>query len=182
MAWPLFMTIVVLALASTIILYNRLIRDRNRVQEGWSGIDVQLKKRYDLIPKLVQTVEGAMSFEKSTLIAVTELRAQGLKDPSQNRKAAIEEALSRELLAIMALVEKYPDLKTNQNFLSLQQQISEVEDHLQMARRYYNGAVRNYNIRLETFPSLLIARLLRMKPAAFFESDAPEKESLSIPL
>ncbi len=149
-------------------MYNGLIRLMNQVKEALSGIDVQLKRRHDLIPKLVETVKGYMGHERETLEKVTELRSQSMSNGSLAAKASVESALSAQLRTVFALAENYPDLKANQSFLELQKSISDIEDELQMARRYYNGTVREFNIRIASFPDVFAARMLGYTPAEFF--------------
>ncbi|HOW42219.1 MAG TPA: LemA family protein [Candidatus Omnitrophota bacterium] len=151
------------------VLYNHLVRDRMLVREAWSGIDVQLKRRHDLIPNIVESVKGYMGFEQKVLEDVTRLRSQLDTVVDQNDKARMENSLSRGLKSIFALAENYPDLKANKSFLELQNTLIAVEDELQLARRYYNGTVRNYNIMVESFPSAIVAMLFHFPPAAFFE-------------
>ncbi|MFO7599760.1 MAG: LemA family protein [Candidatus Desulfacyla sp.] len=150
-------------------IYNSLVRNRNLVKEGWSGMEVQLKRRADLIPNLIETVKAYMGHERGVLEKVTELRAQSLHTGSVEERAKLEGALSRSLASLFAVAEGYPDLKANQNFLDLQTQLSQLEEQIQMARRYYNGTVRDYNIRVESFPSNLVARGFAFKQAEFFE-------------
>jgi len=150
-------------------IYNSLVRNRNLVKEGWSGIEVQLKRRADLIPNLIETAKGYMGHERGLLEKVTELRAQSLKTDHVEDRGRVEGALSRSLANLFAVAEGYPDLKANQNFLDLQSQLSQLEEQIQMARRYYNGTVRDYNIRVESFPSNLVARSFAFNQAEFFE-------------
>ena len=169
-------TVVVIALiglliAFVVFIYNKFIRLRNLVEEGWSGIDVQLKRRANLIPNLVETVKGYMGHERELLSKVTELRAQSMKAQEVGEKARLEGLLSRSLANVFAVAEGYPDLKANQNFLDLQQQLSGIEEQIQLARRYYNGTVRNLNVRIDSFPDLILARLFRYRPAKYFELD-----------
>jgi LemA protein len=151
--------------------FNRLIRYRNRTRSGWSDIDVQLQRRHDLIPQLVDAVKGYASFEQATLTAVTELR--GLSDHAAHLadKAAIEEQIADVAKQLIAVAEDYPDLKASRNFLSLQDELSKTEDLLQYARRFYNGAVREFNTCLESFPDLLVARLFGFKAREFFRAE-----------
>ena len=168
-------------LVAGVFLYNRLVRDRNLVLTAWSDIDVQLKRRYDLIPKLVAAVEQYARYEQSTLQTLIELRSQTaqIKDPGE--KGPLENAIGGRLRKLIALAEAYPELKADQSFLQLQNDISEVEDHIQYARRFYNGAVRNINTRIETFPDLIVARLFSYRPQPLFELDSPaEKNSPEI--
>ncbi len=152
-----------------IAIYNKLVRNRNLVAEGWSGIDVQLKRRTDLIPNLIESVKGYMKHERELLSKITELRAASMTTEEIAAKSQVENALSRSLTSLFAVAENYPDLKASQNFLDLQRQLGEVEDQIQMSRRYYNGAVRNFNILIESFPSNLIARQFNFTQASFFE-------------
>ncbi len=154
-----------------VIAYNRLVRDRNRVTAAWSDIDVQLKRRHDLIPKLVEAVRQYAAYEQATLSAVTELRARAMETLNPGRLAETENRIGEEMRRLVAVAESYPDLKANRNFLELQVEISEVEDHIQYARRYYNGAVRNLNTRIDTFPDNLVARTFRFRPADYFDAD-----------
>jgi len=171
--------IVAAALAIYLIaVFNRLVRARQMANEAWSGIDVQLKRRSDLIPNLVDSVKGYAAHERDVLTKVTELRgaARALPIDDVARRAQAEGALSVALGKLMAVAESYPDLKASGNFLSLQQELSALENELQMARRYYNGAVRNQNILVQTFPNNLIAGLLGFAPRDYFEiSDDAER-------
>lgn len=157
------------AVAFGITVYNRLVKLRNMKDEGWSGIDVQLKRRADLIPNLMETVKGYMEHEDEVLTAVTELRSRaGSADNPADRMKA-EAALSMGLGRLIAVAESYPDLKANENFLELQRQLQEIEDQLQMARRYYNGTVRNLNTSIEIFPNSVVANMFHFEQAEFFE-------------
>ena len=144
-----------LLLLVAVFLFNGLIRDKNLLREGWSGIDVQLKKRADLVPVLVDTVKGYSGHEKKLFEEVASLRTQG--------------QIVGGLKNLLALAEAYPDLKASQNFLKLQNELVEIEDNLQYARRYYNGCARNYNVRVQSFPGLIVARLFGFKSVEFFE-------------
>ncbi|PLX36232.1 MAG: hypothetical protein C0606_16170 [Hyphomicrobiales bacterium] len=154
-----------------ITLYNGLVKKRQMVGEGWSGIDVQLKRRADLIPNLLETVKGYMGHERETLERVTELRAQaqaaGGEHPAE--RARIEGALSGALGRLFALAENYPDLKASQNFVDFQDSLEEIENQIQLSRRYYNGAVRNLNVAVEQFPSNLVASQFKFEKAEYFE-------------
>ena len=156
-----------------IVLYNRLVRLRNMVREGWSGIDVQLKRRANLIPNLVETVKGYMGHERELLEKVTALRSQSLQAGSQAEQQQAAQAMTGGLARLFAVAENYPELKADGNFQHLQQQLAEIEDHIQMARRYYNGTVRNYNTAIETFPGNLVAGGFAFGPAEFFEIEDP---------
>lgn len=152
-----------------VLIYNSFIKQRNIVNEAWSGIDVQLKRRYDLIPNVVDTVKGYSSYEKDLFQNITELRAKSMQLNSPGEKANPESELSGKLKNLLAVAENYPDLKANRSFLDLQKQLAEVEDQIQYARRYYNGAVRDYNTKVESFPSNIVASISGFKKAEFFE-------------
>ncbi|MET0066955.1 MAG: LemA family protein [Candidatus Thiodiazotropha sp.] len=156
------------ALTWAVYLYNRLVRDRNRVLAAWSDIDVQLKRRHDLLPKLIEAVKQYAGYEKATLRAVLELRNQARAAAQIAERGSIETRLGGQIQHLLVLAEAYPDLKANQNYLDLQQNITEVENHIQYARRYYNGSVRNLNTRIDSFPDLLIARLFHYRHAEYF--------------
>jgi LemA protein len=162
-------------LAWGIYLYNRLVRDRHRVDAAWSDIDVQLKRRHDLLPKLVEAVRQYAAYEQATLAAVVDLRSRSRETDSPAVKGKLEGEIGSGVRRLIALAESYPDLKTSRSFLDLQQQLSEVEDHIQFARRFYNGAVRIFNTRLDTFPDLLVGRALAYRPREYFELDAPDE-------
>lgn len=169
---------IVVALILTVFLvgvtqYNRLVRSRQMALEGLSGIDVQLKRRTDLIPNLIETVKGYMGHERGVLEKVTELRAQSLRAGTVAEKGQVEGMLSRALANLFAVAENYPDLKASQNFLELQKALSEIEEQIQLSRRYYNGAVRNLNILVDSFPSNLVARMFNFTPMDYFELEEP---------
>ena len=155
-------------------LYNKLVRNRNLAEEGWSGIEVQLKRRADLIPNLITTVKGYMKHEKDLLTEVTELRSKSMATQEVGKKGQLENALSRSLTHLFAVAENYPNLKANENFLDLQKQLTEIEDQIQMSRRYYNGTVRELNIMIESFPSNLVANMFSFKKKEFFDMDERE--------
>lgn len=152
------------------LMFNQLVKARNQQREGWSGIDVQLRKRHDLVPQLVEVVRGYREHETSVLTAVTEARTQAASDPNRTDRA--ENALSHNLQRLMALAETYPDLKADQNFQQLGSQLVAVEDDLQFARRYYNGSVRDYRNLAESFPSNIVASLFGFRPGEFFEVES----------
>ena len=155
-----------------VMVFNRLIRQRNVVREGFSGIDVQLKRRTDLVPALVETVKGYATHERTLLEEVTKKRALSIDAQAQgnvNQTAQAAQQLGSAVGRLIAVAEAYPQLKANENFLKLQQQLSEIEEQLQYARRYYNGAVRNLNISIQSFPELLIAKPLGFSEQPFFE-------------
>jgi LemA protein len=164
----IFIVVAVIILWS-VFVYNLFIRDRNLIKEAWSGIDVQLKRRHNLIPNLVESVKGYSKHEKILLEEITKKRSEAAKVESIREKAPAESDLSGMLKNLFIIAENYPDLKASQNFLDLQNQLVEIEDQLQYARRYYNGAIRNYNIRVESFPSNIIAGIFDFKQDNFFE-------------
>jgi LemA protein len=161
--------------------YNRLIRCKNLMLEAWSNIDVQLKRRHDLLPKLLEVVKGYSRYEQSLLQALTTIRAKLANPTTNDKKGSLENDISRTLKNIFAVAENYPDLKANQNFLELQKSISEIEDQIQFARRYYNGAVRNYNIMVDIFPSNLVAMVYKFTRHEYFELEyATERQTPDI--
>lgn len=163
-----------------VVLYNRLVRSRNRVSTAWSDIDVQLQRRHDLIPQLVKAVDAYAKYEKATLEAVTELRAEAMRVADVNARGEAELALSEGVGRLLALAESYPDLKANENFLKLQRELVETENYLQFARRYYNGSVRDYNTMTETVPSNLVAGVFRFEPREFFQKTSDD--AANVPL
>ena len=160
---------------AAILVFNRLVADRNQVRAAWSDIDVQLTRRHDLTPPLVAAVKGYADYERATLVAVTELRARASTAVALADRARLEEELGSQIERLLALAERYPDLKASGNFLQLQRDLVAIEDHLQYARRFYNGAVRQLNTRIEHFPDLLVARLAGFQRAEFFEANAAQR-------
>lgn len=169
-----------LMLVAGIVIYNRLIRGRNRVSTAWSDIDVQLQRRHDLIPRLVTAVAQYASYEKATLEAVTALRNESMRTADIGAKGKLEEKIGAGLGRIIALAENYPDLKANENFLGLQQELIETENYLQFARRYYNGSVRDYNTSIESVPNNLLAGLFRFEQKEFFQKSSDD--AANVPL
>ena len=172
--------VLVLIVVVGVVLYNRLIRSRNRVDTAWSDIDVQLQRRHDLIPRLVTAVDQYAKYERATLEAVTELRAEAMQMADVRAKGRAEERLTAGIERIIALAENYPDLKANENFLSLQNELVETENYLQFARRYYNGSVRDYNTMTETVPSNLIAGWFHFSMRDFFQKKSDD--AANVPL
>jgi LemA protein len=167
---------VVIAVAAAVALYaivvfNRLIRARNLVREAWSGIDVQLRRRSDLIPNLVETVKSYAAHERALFADVADKRSTAMNAAGVAGKAMAEQELQGSLRRLMALAEAYPQLKANENFVALQTQLAELEDQLQMARRYYNGTVREFNTGIQSFPDVLIARPTGFREQPFFQAD-----------
>ena len=168
--WALIV-LAVLLLVWAVLIYNRLVARKQQTEEGWSGIDVQLKRRANLIPNLVETVKAYTEYERRTLEALTEMRSRAIaaENAPAGTRAAAEEDLTFALGRLFAVAENYPDLKASDNYLALQEELSDIEDHIQMARRYYNGTVRNLNTLIESFPSNLIAGRFRFRKADYFE-------------
>jgi len=161
-------------------LYNRLVAARNLARQGFADIDVQLKRRADLVPGLVEAVRGYAAYEKALLTTVTELRGAALADKTLAARFGHERRLGEGLKQLVLLQESYPQLKADANFRSLSQSLVEVEDHLQNARRFYNGAVKQYRTQLESFPDIMVARLFGFQPLPFFETD--DREAIRVSL
>jgi len=155
-----------------ILIYNLLVRDRNRVLAAWSDIDVQLKRRHDLIPNLVEAVKAYAGYESALMAETARLRSASEGVDEAAEKGRLETALGGRVRELIAVAEGYPDLKANTQYLKLMEDLTEVEDHIQYARRYYNGAVRNLNVRIESVPDLIVARALGFHQASFFELDS----------
>ncbi len=164
-----------------IYVFNSLITLKNRVQEAWSDIEVQLKRRYDLIPNLVETVKGYAKHEKAIFDEAVKARERALTAGSLADRAKAENALTGALKSILALSENYPDLKASQNFLSLQQELTDTEDKISAARRFYNGNVRDFNIKIQVFPNNLIAGMFGFSQKELFELEEPKaKEPVKV--
>ena len=177
----LFLIALLIPLAWGVWTYNRMVRLRNQVDEAWAGIDVQLQRRYELVPNLVATVKGYMKHESGVLERVTRLRAQ--PEMETGERASQESGLSRSIGRLFALAEDYPDLKASEGFRQLHSSLVEIEEQLQFARRYYNGSVRDNNNLVEGFPSMLIARLSSFRVATFFEIElASQRQAPEIDL
>jgi LemA protein len=177
--------LVLIALAAGVwaaFAFNRLVHLRNQVRNAWADIDVQLKRRHDLIPPLVAAVKGYMGHERGVLQSVTELRAQAVTLSSPSKLGDVESALGQALVPVFALKEAYPDLKANQNFLQLQRDLVEVEDHLQYARRFYNGAVRDNNTAVQRIPDVFIARSFGFREAEFFQAGEEDRQVVKVDL
>jgi LemA protein len=175
----LLITLAVLAaivIGYSISIYNKLIRLRNTSQSAWSDIDVQLKKRYDLVPNLVETVKGYAAHERTLLEKLTAARSTGMQASGPAETAKAENIFRDTLKSLFAVAEAYPDLKANQNFQQLQAQLKDLEDSIESARRYYNAVVRDFNTAVEQFPSNLIASRYRFEQRDFFELETPEIE------
>lgn len=176
------LVVIIIFILWSISAYNNLVRKDALAQEGWSGVDVQLKRRYDLVPNLVAVVKQYSIHEKETLENVTKMRSAVANATDLGTLAKAETGLSGALKTLFAVVENYPDLKANQNFLSLQKDLGEIENELQLARRYYNGTVRNYNVLVDMFPSNIIAKFASFSKKDYFqlsedkEAQAPKVE------
>jgi LemA protein len=167
----ILLAILAAAVIYVVAVFNRLVRQRNLVREGWSGIDVQLKRRTDLVPNLVETVKAYAAHERTVLEEVTAMRASSIAASDVGRQATAEQGLQASLGKLLAVAEAYPELKADKNFLALQEQLAGIEDQLQMARRYYNGTVRNLNIVIQSFPSNLLAGMLGFREEPYFQLD-----------
>ncbi len=175
--WLVIVFILTLGI-SAVLIFNRLIKYRTLMKEAYSGIDVQLKRRHDLIPNIVEAVKNYMQYEKSLLEEITSIRTKVISSQDSGEKIGLENSLSRSLKSVFAIAEAYPELKANKSVLQLQQGLIDIEDQLQMARRYYNGTVRNFNIAVESFPGNLIAVWFGFKHAEFFEIEyATERQA-----
>lgn len=169
-----------LVLVWAVVAFNRLVKLRNRVRSAWADIDVQLTRRHDLVPQIVTAVKAYAGHEQAVLEAVTELRSHAMQQANPAELGRIESELEAALSRLFALKEAYPDLKASSNFLSLQQELVEIEDHLQYARRFYNGAVRDLNDAVQRVPDLLVARALGFSSAEFYQADARERPAVAV--
>ena len=161
-----------------IAVYNKLVRFRTLVEEAWSGINVQLKKRHDLIPNLMETVKGYATHERETFESVTLARNTAIQAQSVKSQEVAENQLSGALSRLLAISERYPELKANQNFMQLQEQLGIIETDIEKSRRYYNGAVRQKNIAIETFPSNLVANMFNFSKSPFFELESEAEKAV----
>ncbi|NLC30536.1 MAG: LemA family protein [Candidatus Moranbacteria bacterium] len=179
-----FLAIIAVIAIWGVSIYNGLVKLKNRVDEAWSDIDVQLKRRYDLIPNLISTVKGYASHESQTFEKVTEARnkaMQAQESGDAKTQAEAENMLSGTLKSIFALAENYPDLKANQNFLELQRELADTEDKIQASRRFYNGNVRDFNIKIELFPNNIFAGIMNFTKREFFEiENESERENVKV--
>lgn len=170
------------ALGWAMFAFNRLVRLRNQMRTGWADIDVQLTRRHDLVPQLVAAVAGYASHEKTVLEAVATLRGQAMQQTSPTRLGAVESELEQALGRVLALQEAYPQLKANDNFVQLQHDLVAVEDHLQYARRFYNGAVRDYNDAVQRVPDALIAQVFAFAAGEFYQAQVAERAAVPVQL
>lgn len=182
--WLIVLAVIVitifLILAYVVSTYNGLVKSRNRVRDQFSQIDVQLKRRFDLIPNLVETVKGYVKHESETLERVIHARNSYANAKTETDKVVASKEMSRGVMNILALAESYPDLKANTNFIDLQNQLKEVEEKISYARQFYNDTVLIYNNKVEMFPSNLVASMLGFKKDSFFEADLEERENVQI--
>ncbi len=178
----IFALIIVAIVIVVVLIYNSLIRSKNRVEESWADIEVQLKRRYDLIPNLVNTVKGFATQESGVLERVTQARAAAMGATSTSERAKDENMLSDTLKSLFAVSEAYPDLKSNTNFMQLQTDLTDTENKIQAARRFYNGNVRDFNTKIEVFPTNLFASMLGFAKKAFFDIDdnGPEQQPVEV--
>ncbi|MBI4122111.1 MAG: LemA family protein [Parcubacteria group bacterium] len=180
---PAIITLIVVAviIIALIALYNGLIRSRNRVQEAWSDIDVQLKRRYDLIPNLIETVKGYAKHESELFTKVTEARASAMQAHGTAEQGKLETRLSATIGNLFAVAENYPDLKANENFVALQGELSDTENKIQAARRFYNSQVLAFNNKLQVFPTNILASMMNFSKQEFFEvGDAKERDNVAV--
>ncbi|MGZ4131890.1 MAG: LemA family protein [Actinomycetota bacterium] len=178
----IILVVIVLAVLGAIVGYNRFVSQKNLIRDAWANIDTELRRRYDLIPNLVETVKGYATHEREVFENVTKARAMATAATgSPAEQAAAEGPFVAALRQLFAVAENYPDLKANQNFLALQAELSNTEDRLQTARRFYNANVRDYNRRVQSFPSMFIARMFGFKEEEFFEVDESMRGEAGVP-
>lgn len=178
----IILAVIVLIILWLVLVYNGIISLKNRTEEAWSDIDVQLKRRYDLIPNLVEVVKGYAKHEKTAFTEITKARTEAMSAKTLPDKAAKENALSQTLKSIFAVAENYPDLKASQNFSQLQSELAETENKIEASRRFYNGNVRDFNIKIEVFPTNIFARSLGFSRKELFEAAGAEKEAVKVKL
>jgi LemA protein len=176
----IILLIIILIAGWLIFIYNSLITSRNRVDEAWSDIDVQTKRRYDLIPNLVETVKAYASHEKEIFTKVTEARSTAMSAQGIAEKGKAENMLSQTLKSLFAVAENYPDLKASQNFLKLQDELTDTENKIQASRRFYNGNVRDFNTKIQIFPNNIFAGILGFKKYEFFQAEEEAKEAVKV--
>jgi LemA protein len=174
--------VVVLLLLYGIFLFNRLVRHRNRTENAWSGIDVQLRRRYDLIPNLVETVKGYAAHERQLFEEITEARTRAIQAGSVPDQARAETDITRSLGRLMAVAEAYPQLRANENFLALQEELTATESKIAFARQFYNDQVMKYNTMIEQFPSLIVARMGSFRQREFFEAEEDSRGAVAVDL
>ncbi|MEQ9618069.1 MAG: LemA family protein [Deltaproteobacteria bacterium] len=174
-AFLILIVILAVLIFVSVGIYNGLVKLRNSSEQAWSDVDVQLKRRYDLVPNLVETVKGYASHEKETFEKVVQARNQAMNATSPEDKAQAENFLQSTLKSLFALAEAYPELKANQNFIELQTELSNIEEQIQLARRYYNAVVRDLNTRIESVPSNIVANIFNFQKREYFELDSAEE-------
>jgi LemA protein len=172
--------LLVIAALWVLLTYNGLISRRNRVDNSWSQIDVQLKRRHDLIPNLVETVKGYAAHERQTFESVTNARANAINAQGPAQQAEAENVLSGALKSLFAVAEAYPDLKANQNFLNLQEELTSTEDRIAYARQFYNDSVLGYNTKIQQFPAVVIANIFNFDARAFFDAEPGDTEPVQV--
>lgn len=176
----LIIGVIVLLVIYVLVTYNRFVRMKNRVDEAFSTMDVYLKKRWDLIPNIVETVKGYTKHEKSTLSEVIKLRNGAYDNMSSDEKIKANQQLSKGITKIMALAEQYPDLKANENFKDLSTQLTKIEDEIANSRKYYNGTVREFNDKVQMFPSNIVANIFGYKAKVMFEANEEERKNVKV--
>lgn len=174
--------VIVLILIYAFISYNGLVKANNLVKEAFSTMDVYLKKRWDLVPNLVEVVKNYTEYEKETIEKITKLRTSTYENMTMDKKINVNEELTQDLSVIMAVSENYPDLKASENFMELSQDLTKVEDEIANSRKYYNGSVRNYNNKIQMFPSNIIAKIFGFHLANMFETNTEEKNNVKVEL
>ena len=178
----IFLIVFAIVMLYILVTYNSLIKYRNLVKEAFSTMDIYLKKRWDLIPNLVETIKGYANHEKETLEKVVALRNSSYENIPENKKININEQLTRGISKIMAIAESYPELKANENFMELSKDLTKIEDEIAHSRRYYNGTVRNLNNKIQMFPSNIVAKIFGFKSANMFEAGDEEKNNVKVNL
>lgn len=174
--------VIVLILIYAFVTYNGLVKANNLVKEAFSTMDVYLKKRWDLVPNLVEVVKNYTEYEKETIEKITKLRTSTYENMTMDKKINVNEELTQDLSVIMAVSENYPDLKASENFMELSQDLTKVEDEIANSRKYYNGSVRNYNNKIQMFPSNIIAKIFGFRLANMFETNTEEKNNVKVEL
>ena len=172
--------IVVALIGAFISIYNGLVKAQQKVKNAWSQIEVQLQKRFDLVPNLVETVKGYAKHEKEVLDKVTELRSSWAGAKTNSEKVEVENQFAGALKTIMAVAENYPELKSNENYLDLSHKLYEIEEEIAKSRKYYNAVIRNYNIKIEMFPNSIFAKIFGFKTKSMFEINSDEREDIKV--
>lgn len=182
MALYIIVGLVLIILIYVFVTYNSLVKSNNYVKEAFSTMDVYLKKRWDLIPNLVEIVKGYANHEKETFKKITELRTNAYESMSTDKKINVNEQITQDLIKIMAISENYPDLKASQNFIELSRDLTKIEDEIANSRKYYNGSVRIFNNKIQMFPSNIVANLFGFHSANMFEANIDEKNNIKVDL